>query len=68
VAANGSPAVAAYRVPAPGLPPTAFAIQVLDVDGGRIAGIHVFLDRALFARFGLPSELEGSTGTAPPRR
>ena len=54
VAANGSPAVAVYRAPAPGGQPTAFAIQVLDVVAGRISGIHVFLDPALFETFGLP--------------
>jgi RNA polymerase sigma-70 factor, ECF subfamily len=56
VAANGSPAVAVYRPTAPGGRPSAFAIQVLDVVGGGIAGIHVFLDPALFALFGLPTE------------
>jgi RNA polymerase sigma-70 factor (ECF subfamily) len=56
VAANGSPAVAVYRPPAPGGRPAAFAVQVLDVVAGGIAGIHVFLDPALFARFGLPAE------------
>jgi RNA polymerase sigma-70 factor (ECF subfamily) len=65
VAANGSPAVAVYRPPAPGGRPAPFAIQVLDVVAGRIAAIHVFLDPALFARFGLPSDPDGgSTGTA----
>jgi RNA polymerase sigma-70 factor, ECF subfamily len=54
VDANGSPAVAVYRPQAPGAPPTAFAIQVLDVVAGRISGIHVFLDPALFDLFGLP--------------
>ncbi len=54
VSANGSPAVAVYRPPTPGGPPTAFAIQVLDNIAGRIGAIHVFLDPALFDLFGLP--------------
>jgi RNA polymerase sigma-70 factor, ECF subfamily len=56
VAANGSPAVAAYRPAAPGGPPRPFAIQVLDVVAGRISAIHVFLAPALFELFGLPAE------------
>jgi RNA polymerase sigma-70 factor (ECF subfamily) len=48
VAANGSPAVAVYRTQA------AFSIQVLENVAGRIGAIHVFLDPALFERFGLP--------------
>ena len=54
VAANGSMAVAVYRPRAPGGPPTAFAIQVLDIGDGRISAIHVFLDPGLFELFGLP--------------
>jgi RNA polymerase sigma-70 factor (ECF subfamily) len=46
VAASGSPAVAQHRVAgADGLPP--FAVQVLDVDGGRIRGVTAFLDARL---------------------
>jgi RNA polymerase sigma-70 factor, ECF subfamily len=55
VSANGSPAVAVYRPREPGDQPTAFAIQVLENIAGRIGGIHVFLDPALFDLFGLPS-------------
>jgi RNA polymerase sigma-70 factor (ECF subfamily) len=55
VNANGSPAVAVYRPQAPGGSPTAFAIQVLDLDAGRISAIHAFLDPALFELFGLPN-------------
>jgi len=54
VGANGSPAVAVYRPQTPGAKPTAFAIHVLDVVGGRISAIHSFIDPALFAPFGLP--------------
>jgi RNA polymerase sigma-70 factor (ECF subfamily) len=52
VAANGSPAVAMYR-PGPWGTPEPFAIHVLDVSGGGIAGIHAFLDPSLFPVFGL---------------
>jgi RNA polymerase sigma-70 factor (ECF subfamily) len=54
VNANGSPAAAVYRRQAPGEPPTAFAIHVLDVVAGRISAIHSFIDPALFELFGLP--------------
>jgi RNA polymerase sigma-70 factor, ECF subfamily len=54
VNANASPAVAVYRPQAPGAPPTAFAVQVLDTVAGRISAIHVFLDPTLFELFGLP--------------
>jgi RNA polymerase sigma-70 factor (ECF subfamily) len=57
VNANGSPAVAVYRSQERGGTPRAFAIQVLDVAEGRIGAIHVFLEPALFAVFGLPFEL-----------
>jgi RNA polymerase sigma-70 factor (ECF subfamily) len=54
VRANGSPAVAVYRPGAPGDPPRAFSVQVLDVLDGRISAIHVFLDPGLFELFELP--------------
>ncbi len=54
VNANGSPAVAVYRPQEPGAEPTAFAIHVLDVVGGRISAIHSFIDPTLFDGFGLP--------------
>jgi RNA polymerase sigma-70 factor (ECF subfamily) len=57
VSANGSPAVAVYRTLEPGGVPQAFSVQVLEVVEGRIGAIHVFLDRELFALFGLPPEL-----------
>ena len=56
VNANGSPAVAVYRSPAPGGQPTAFAVHVLDVIDGRINVMHVFLEPSLFELFGLPSQ------------
>jgi RNA polymerase sigma-70 factor (ECF subfamily) len=66
VDANGSPAVAVYRPQAPGGRPKAFSIQVLDIVAGRIGGIHVFLDPALFELFGLPIDPETPRSAAPP--
>jgi len=54
--ANGAPAFGSYRAdPAGGHYP--WAIQVLDVSGGRIVGHHNFVDPALFTAFGLPEHL-----------
>jgi RNA polymerase sigma-70 factor (ECF subfamily) len=53
VAANGSLAVAVYR-PGPSGAREPFAIHVLEVERGRIATIHAFLNRDLFPVFGLP--------------
>jgi RNA polymerase sigma-70 factor (ECF subfamily) len=59
VAACGSAAFAQYRVdPAGGHAP--WALQVLEISGGRIAEFHAFLDtEALFPAFGLPAHLPG---------
>jgi RNA polymerase sigma-70 factor, ECF subfamily len=54
VSANASPAAAVYRPETPAGQPTAFAIHVLDVAGGRISAIHSFMEPALFQLFGLP--------------
>jgi RNA polymerase sigma-70 factor (ECF subfamily) len=55
-AANGTAAFGQYRVdPAGGHSP--WALQVIEVSGGRITGWHSFLDTALFAAFGLPDHL-----------
>jgi RNA polymerase sigma-70 factor, ECF subfamily len=61
VAANASPAFAHYK-PDPdggGLKP--WAIQVLDISGTRVTGIHSFLEippgKPLFPAFGLPPSL-----------
>ena len=35
-----------------------WAIVVLEMSGGRIAGLHHFLYPELFAQFGLPARLE----------
>ncbi len=55
---NGGPALAQYRVdPGGGWAP--WALQVLEVADGRVAGIHSFLDQASrFADFGLPEHLD----------
>jgi RNA polymerase sigma-70 factor (ECF subfamily) len=56
--ANGSPAFGQYK-PGPVGGHDAWALQVLEVSGGRIAGISFFLDSArLFPLFGLPLRLE----------
>ena len=56
-AANGQAAFGSYRPAESGgwLP---WAIQVIDVAGGRIVGHHNFLDTDLFAFFGLPARLD----------
>ena len=56
-AANGAPAFGQYRVdPAGGH--TAWALQVLTIERGRISQIHSFLEaQRLFPSFGLPAHL-----------
>jgi RNA polymerase sigma-70 factor, ECF subfamily len=55
--ANGSPAFAHYKPdPAGGHAP--WSIQVLEIEDGRVAHVHHFLDPALFPRFGLPHRLQ----------
>ncbi len=55
--ANGCPAFAQYRVdPAGG--PQPWALQVLELRGGRIEAIHAFLDTEAFDRFGFPDHLD----------
>lgn len=56
ISANGSAAVAVYSPAEPGGQPTAFAIHVLDVAGGRISAIRSFLEPNLFALFGLSDQ------------
>jgi len=55
--ANGCPAFAQYRPdPAGGHYP--WALQVLEISGGRISGLNAFLEpHRLFATFGLPAHL-----------
>jgi RNA polymerase sigma-70 factor (ECF subfamily) len=56
-AANGCPAFGAYKPAGPGRWEP-FALQVLEVTGGRFSGLHHFLDPALFPFFGLPTVIE----------
>jgi RNA polymerase sigma-70 factor (ECF subfamily) len=58
VSANGTAAFGSYRPAGPGRWEP-FAIQVIEVQGGRITGHHNFLYPELFAEFGLPPYLEG---------
>jgi RNA polymerase sigma-70 factor (ECF subfamily) len=56
-AANGCAAFGSYKPTGHGtLEP--FALQVIEVSGGRISGLHHFLDAELFIAFGLPARLE----------
>jgi RNA polymerase sigma-70 factor (ECF subfamily) len=55
--ANGSPAFGSYRKHPEG-GHFAWAIQVLEVEDGRITGHHNFVDPDLFAEFGLPDRIE----------
>jgi len=55
--ANGCPAVALYHPSPDGKAQLPWAIQVLEVDGDRIAAVHNFLTPALFPLFGLPERL-----------
>ena len=59
VVANGSPAYGQYRKdPDGGYVP--WALQVLEISGGRIVAMNAFLDTArLFPLFGLPARIEG---------
>ena len=55
-AANGQAAFGSYK-PDPGGGWIPWAVQVIDVAGGRIVGHHNFLDTDLFPLFGLPPRL-----------
>jgi RNA polymerase sigma-70 factor (ECF subfamily) len=57
VQANGSPAYAQWR-PAPGGGYEAWAVHVVGVSDGRIAGIDFFVDPDLFPMFDLPLRLD----------
>jgi RNA polymerase sigma-70 factor (ECF subfamily) len=57
VSANGSPAFGQYKRAEDGYTP--WALQVLEVSGGRIAELTFFLDtETLFPLFGLPARLD----------
>ncbi|BCY10100.1 sigma-70 family RNA polymerase sigma factor [Actinoplanes sp. L3-i22] len=53
ITGNGMPGHAHYR--RAGDRWTAWSIQLLEIRGDRIAGLHNFLDTRLFATFGLPT-------------
>jgi RNA polymerase sigma-70 factor (ECF subfamily) len=58
VAANGAAAFAQYRPGRQGGPYQPWALQVIEVAGGRITTMTSFLDAAtVFPRFGLPNRL-----------
>ncbi len=52
-AANGSPAFGQYR-PSGVVADQRFGIQVVELSGGRIRGIHAFIEPRLLGLFGLP--------------
>jgi len=56
VAVNGTAGFGSYRVAGPGRWEP-WAIQVIEVAGGRISGHHNFLSPELFAELGLPDHL-----------
>ncbi|MFL5896250.1 MAG: sigma-70 family RNA polymerase sigma factor [Thermoleophilaceae bacterium] len=55
--ANGCPAFGAYK-PSPNGGWEPFALQVIEVAGDKLVGLHHFLGPALFEEFGLPPRLE----------
>jgi RNA polymerase sigma-70 factor, ECF subfamily len=60
VSANGTAAFGQYRPNGPGGSYTAWALQTIEVSGGRITAMTSFLDTAaVFPRFGLPLQLPG---------
>jgi RNA polymerase sigma-70 factor (ECF subfamily) len=62
-AANGTPAFGQYRPSGPGGRHEPWALVVIEISAGRIAGINSFLDTArLFPLFGLPPRLEPKLG------
>jgi RNA polymerase sigma-70 factor, ECF subfamily len=59
VSANGSPAFGQYKPSDSGSGYDPWALQVLEVENGRIAGLTFFLDtERLFPLFGLPPRLD----------
>jgi RNA polymerase sigma-70 factor, ECF subfamily len=62
VSVNGPGGFGNYHLVGPGLWEP-WAIQVIEVAGGRIVGHHNYLDTALFSEFGLPPSIEAGTGS-----
>jgi RNA polymerase sigma-70 factor (ECF subfamily) len=60
VSANGSPAFGQYKPADSGVGYEPWALQVIEIEGGRIGELTFFLNTpALFPLFGLPLEFEG---------
>ncbi len=57
VEVNGRPGYAQYKPAANGRYEP-WAIQSLEVSGGRIVGMTFFLDTSLFEEFGVPAYLD----------
>jgi RNA polymerase sigma-70 factor (ECF subfamily) len=69
-AANGAPAFGQYRPKPDGEGYEPWALQVLEIEDGRIVELTFFLDvERMFPRFGLPLDVTGSdpTGLIPAR-
>ncbi|MFD7899304.1 sigma-70 family RNA polymerase sigma factor [Streptomyces sp. NPDC059743] len=65
-AANGTPAFAHYHPAEDGTGHTPWALQIIEIEDGRIAGINNFLDAARwFPLFGLPPRLEAPKPEPP---
>jgi RNA polymerase sigma-70 factor, ECF subfamily len=57
--ASGTPAFGQYRASGPQGRHEPWALQVIEISGGRIVGLNAFLDtESLFPLFGLPAHLE----------
>ncbi len=56
--ANGCPAFGQYRPGGPGGTFAPWALHVVEVSGGLVTGLNLFLDTSLFPRFGLPPYLD----------
>ncbi|TLS44574.1 sigma-70 family RNA polymerase sigma factor [Streptomyces montanus] len=68
VEVNGLPGFAQYKPDPEQGGHTAWAVQVLEISGGRIAGFHCFLDtKRWFPLFGLPLHLEAEPDEAEQR-
>jgi len=63
VAANGSPAFGQYKPSESGSGYDPWALQVLEIEDGRIVELTFFLDtETLFPLFGLPPRLDAQSG------
>jgi RNA polymerase sigma-70 factor (ECF subfamily) len=63
---NGATGFGNYHQTSPGVWEP-WAIQIIEIAGGKIVGHHTFLDPELFPHFGLPARLEASTTHTPDR-